>query len=108
MIVRIDWNEPNRFKIERSETFWPWGQDTVNVYRRSDKDPDRWELILPDFSASVLRMCKFPRLLCTAAELTASDGHVRLIGQGKLINQGEKLTLVTRKTKPKLVLRREV
>jgi len=107
MTKRIDWNEPNKFKVERSETFWPWGQDTVNVFSRSDKDPNRWELILPDFSPSVLRMCKFPKLLCKAASLTVNDGHVRIIGKNRIKDKGKKITLIKRKPKPKLVLRRK-
>ena len=98
----IDWTEPNRFKVERSETFWPWGQDAINIFRRSE---DKWKLILPDFSPSVLRMCKFPKLLCKAASLTAEDGHVRIVGKNRIKDKGKKITLVTRKPKPKLMLR---
>jgi hypothetical protein len=106
MAALIDWSEPDRFKVERSETFWPWGGNAVNIYRKSE---EKWKLILPDFSPSVLRYCKFPRLLCKAAELTAEDGHVRLIGRKEITDIGEKIALVTRKNvvKPKLVLRRK-
>ena len=97
----IDWSEPDRFKVERSETFWPWGQDAVNIFRKSG---DKWKLVLPDFSPSVLRYCKFPRLLCKAAELTAEDGQARIVGKKSLKT---KPTLIVRKSKPTLV-RREV
>jgi len=109
MTEKIDWSEPDRFKVVRSETFWPWGGGAVNIFRKSEENSNKWELILPDFSPSVLRMCKFPRLLCKAAELTAEDGHVRLVGRKEIVDMGEKIPLVTRKkvVKPKLVIRRK-
>jgi hypothetical protein len=86
----IDWSE-YILKVERSETFWPWGQNAVNIFRRSG---GKWILALPDFSPSILERCKFPKLLCKAAAMTAKDGKARIVG--------EKI-----ETKPTLVRRRK-
>ena len=94
MITRIDWDKPTLLKIERSETFWPWGENAVDIFR---KENDGWKKILPDFSPSVLRWCHFPISVCRAAALTAEDGHVRLVDRGKIVDKGEKIALVTRK-----------
>jgi len=104
MTKDIDWSAPDTFKVERSEKFWLWGRDSINIYQKSG---NRYVLVLPDFSPRVLRWCKFPKLLCEAAELTVEDGRVRLIGQNEIIDLGEKVTLVTRKPKPKLIIRRK-
>jgi hypothetical protein len=99
----IDWDEYGVFKIKLSETFWPFGYDTVTIYRNNKP-------VLFDMCPDILERCKFPTAICKAAKLTVQDGKDRYIEEGGKIVAKTPLYVPPEKpkliipTKPKLVI----
>jgi len=103
-MTEIDWNEYGVFRIVLSHTFFPFGRRSVTIYRKG-------KAVMVDMSPKILRRCRFPATICSAAESTVADGKDRHIDkEGRIIVKEpldippDKPKLIIPAEKPKLVI----
>jgi hypothetical protein len=110
MLQPTDWEDLTGIRIEQSDAFSQFSYECVVTIYKGDK------LVLPDMAPSILEICKFPKLLCKMARLTAADGKVRTIHADGTVTAKTplyipppkpKLIIPEPKIKPKLILPEE-
>lgn len=94
-MTEIDWDEYGVFRITLSDTFRPFGRRSVTIYRKG-------KAVLLDMSPKILRRCRFPATICSAAESTVADGKDRFIDKEGRITVKESLYIPPEK--PKLII----